>query len=84
MHLLKLHRARDPQGQSVLATDVINHSEDTYFCPSCGCLVILQQANQSKAAWFEHDEREAALGNTPCIYQTQRKPSSTDVTMKAQ
>lgn len=70
MHHLKLHRAIDPEGQSVLATEAINQNEDTYFCPSCGCVVILHPHSPQKA-WFEHDKREVAGTTRHCIYLAQ-------------
>lgn len=59
MHHVKLHRAINPEGQSVLATEALSQNEGTYFCPSCGCAVILQPHNGQKT-WFKHDEREVA------------------------
>lgn len=70
MHHLKLQRAIDPEGQTVLANDAINQNEDTYFCPSCGCTVILHPRSPQKA-WFEHDKREFAGITRYCIYLAQ-------------
>ncbi|WP_443006357.1 MULTISPECIES: DUF7828 domain-containing protein [unclassified Serratia (in: enterobacteria)] len=67
MHHVKLHRAINPDGQSVLATEALSQNEDTYFCPCCGCAVILHPHNHQKA-WFKHDEREVAETSGGCIY----------------
>ncbi|HHQ6546953.1 TPA: putative zinc ribbon protein [Serratia fonticola] len=67
MHYLKLQRAIDPEGQTVLANDAVNQNEDTYFCPSCGCAVILHPSSPQRA-WFEHDKREVTGTTRHCIY----------------
>ena len=61
MRMLKCHLANNREGHFVTADEAMSAPGQVWSCASCGCRMVLHAGSSGDPAWFEHDQRSAAL-----------------------
>lgn len=61
MRMLKCYLANNREGHFVTADEAMIAPGQVWSCASCGCRMVLHAGSSGDPAWFEHDQRLAAL-----------------------